>query len=107
MLLIARKAPPVLLNATARGALLVPISWVPSDKERVERLASAGPASKFTVSIAKSVQPEESIAAQAVILKTTLVMLAPDSSCTPIYVASPATSLIAVKDPRRVAPLKA
>jgi hypothetical protein len=63
----------------------------------------AGVESKLTVSIAKSVQ----VPTQVVRLKTTEVMLVPDWSRTPIYVASPVASLTMVEVPSEVGPLKA
>ena len=65
----------------------------------------AGAVTKFTVSIAKSVVVQ--VPAHVVRLKTTEVMLAPDWSRTPIYVASPFALLVTVRGkPRDVAPLK-
>jgi hypothetical protein len=79
-------------------------AWLKADglSEEINDTNAAGAVFKFAVSIAKSVQ----VPMQVVRLKTTEVMLAPDWSRTPIYVASP-FELVTVREPREVAPLRA
>jgi hypothetical protein len=80
-------------------------AWPKADalKEETSDTKVAGAISKFAVSIAKSVQ----VPAQVVRLRTTDVTLVPDWSRTPTYAASPFASLVTVKEPRDVVPLKA
>jgi hypothetical protein len=85
MLLIVKGAPPVLISDNEPGALLVPTSSGPNDKERGERVTTTtAPEVKFNISIAKSVQPDESSGPHAVMLNTTFVMFAAVWSCTPM-----------------------